>query len=264
VAPVTTKPEPYKVFPPLFRAAQEADEFEYCCALLRIRGMEAAGWDPTEESLALMHQVVSLIQAPLDRQLVFRLSLFLYSHATEMADIYNVPMNMLRITAGERYSMEPFGQLPKLPKAPTGDPLNECVRHLVQHARNAGWSDVADLYEFFFVRQVRNAFFHSDYALGSTSFNIKHGEYAKVGGMLQRAIPYDWLTPKLEVGINTALALLSLLAEAARAYTTNKIVHGRLGHGSTIIPIELTADPEHGLTGFRSPPYAASAGDSGS
>jgi hypothetical protein len=34
----------------LFTKAKEKDEFEYCSTLLRLRGMEAAGWDPLKEA----------------------------------------------------------------------------------------------------------------------------------------------------------------------------------------------------------------------
>lgn len=40
------------VFGQLFNQARSADEFEYVCALLRIRGMEDEGWDPLEETSA--------------------------------------------------------------------------------------------------------------------------------------------------------------------------------------------------------------------
>ena len=74
--------------------------------------MEDPGWDPTTESFTLVQQVVGLLHAPLDKGLSYRLTLFLYSHVTEMADFYNVPANMLRICAGERYVINPFSTLP--------------------------------------------------------------------------------------------------------------------------------------------------------
>lgn len=44
-----------------------------------------------------------------------RLMLFLYCQVTQMTDLYCVPVNMLRIILGERYTMEPLAPLPKVP-----------------------------------------------------------------------------------------------------------------------------------------------------
>jgi len=248
------QPDPDEIFRELLNRARDVDEFEYCCALLRIRGMEDPGWDPTTESFTLVQQVVGLLHAPLDKGLSYRLTLFLYSHVTEMADFYNVPANMLRICAGERYVINPFSTLPKTPKPAAGDPLDERVAQLVALANTAGFARVGNLYSRLFIRQVRNAFYHSDYALAAESFNMRHGEPLNLDGMLQKAVPYSWLFPCLELGINCALALLSLLLESARAYTANKVVRGRFTPDDSYTDIELLTDSPYGLHGFRSPP----------
>lgn len=40
-----------RIFDELFVRARDTDEFEYACALLRIRGLEDAGWDPLDADL---------------------------------------------------------------------------------------------------------------------------------------------------------------------------------------------------------------------
>jgi hypothetical protein len=50
-------PEPRAILAPLFERAKAADEFEFCCTLLRIRGMEDAYWDPLRESYQLTQQL---------------------------------------------------------------------------------------------------------------------------------------------------------------------------------------------------------------
>ena len=72
----------------LFDDALKADEFEYCCTLLRFRGEEPLAWDPLGESAELIQQIGSLVQAPLVDSLRVRLLLFLYCHVTEMHDLY--------------------------------------------------------------------------------------------------------------------------------------------------------------------------------
>jgi hypothetical protein len=255
----TIAPDPRSVFERLFAEARAKDEFEYCCALLRIRGMEGPGWDPTSETFLLTQQVGALIQAPLERRLVLRLTLFLYCHVTEMADLYAVPANMCRILQGHRYSIEPLKQLPPVPKLAPGDPLADHVKQLAALAREVGHPELAALYETFFIRQVRNAFFHSAYGMDSEGFNIRRGEFLTLDGLGTYSIPFAFLVPRLELGINVALALLGAILDAAKTYQNNKVVRGRLSHDGSYVDIELTGGPE-GLTGFRSPPPAPSTG----
>ena len=251
---IPTFPEPDQVFRSLFAAAKGKDEFEFCCALLRFRGMEDPGWDPTTESFQLIQQMVSLVQVPFDQRLIMRLTLSLYAHVTEMTDLYYVPANLLRITQGERYSMDPLKGLPKPPKPATGDPLGGEAVQLIDLATTVGVPDIAKLYSAFYIRQVRNAFSHSAYGLGAETFNMRRGEPLAIDGMLQHAIPYDWLVPRLELGINTALALFGLILESTHSYTADKIVKGRFSHDESYVDIQLTTDPMYGLTGFRQPP----------
>jgi hypothetical protein len=71
-----------RIFEELFNRAREADEFEYACTLLRLRGMEEAGWDPLEETAALFKDVGSLLQTPLND--LARIRLGLLPHLTEV------------------------------------------------------------------------------------------------------------------------------------------------------------------------------------
>ena|SRR2546425_2884728 len=86
----------------LFRRAQGVDEFEYACTLLRVRGSERAGLDPLLESDALLSDVLSLIETPLEGPTKLRLALLMYVHITEMKAPYKVIGNMLRVVKGER------------------------------------------------------------------------------------------------------------------------------------------------------------------
>lgn len=251
-------PDPIQIFQRLFAEARAKDEFEYCCALLRIRGIEGPGWDPTGESFALTQQLAALVQAPLDRRLALRLSLFLYCHVTEMSDLYAVPANMCRILQGERYNLDPIPRLPPSPKLSPGDPRSEQIVKLATLARAVGHPDLADLYETFFIRQVRNAFYHSDYALGTDSLNMRRGEFVNLDGIGSYSIPLSYLLPKLELGINVGLALLGTMLDAGRSYTSNRIVKGRFTSNGSYEDVELTAGPS-GLTGFRSPPEGQGA-----
>ncbi|PTQ77667.1 hypothetical protein C8R26_10611 [Nitrosomonas oligotropha] len=247
---------PVGLIGPLFERAKAADEFEFCSTLLRLRGMEDAGWDPLHESLELSHQLMSLQNAPLDKGLKLRLALFLYCHLTEMSDVYNIPANMFQVISGHRYSMSPFsvglqqGQNP--PTSPSGK-----ARRLKALADALNMQELGEVFEEMIVKEVRNAFYHSDYILTNESLNIRHGEGVVINRMRDNKVPYEWLLPRLQLGINTALAVLNLTEDSIRSYKQDKILQGRLGAGGELITIQLTTHPDFGLNGFKTPPDPA-------
>lgn len=246
---------PREVLRPLFEKAQLTDEFEFACTLLRILAMEDAFWDPFEETYKVTRQLTGLINAPIDEQLRLRLLLFLYCHVTEADDFFNVVANLLRITAGERYSSIPFDALPRQSrKRPQGHRLNTRTEKLVTLARAQDFPLVGDLFETLFLRPVRNAFYHSDYILSPDSFNIRQGEGLDVLGQIEMRIPYDWLMPRLHFGINAGIVVMELLLEFMQSYKSDKVVRGRFESDGSYIDIQLTTDSNRGLTGFKSPP----------
>lgn len=236
----------------LFRQAKEADEFEYCSTLLRIRGMEDAGWDPMHESWELAQQLMALQNAPLEQSLKFRLALFLYCHLTEMSDIYNIPANMLHVISGRRYSMSPFShglqQGENHPSSPSGK-----ARRIKALAQQCNMQELGDLFEVMIVKEVRNAFYHSDYILTNDSLNIRHGDGVVIDCIRKNKVPYAWLFPRLQLGINTALAILNHTMDDIQSYKNDKVVEGRFAPDGGRLPIQLTTHPEYGLTGFKSP-----------
>jgi hypothetical protein len=242
----------------LFAKAKETDEFEYCSTLLRLRGMEAAGWDPLKESLALMQQVALMYQAPLDLKLKLRLSLFLYCHATEMHDLYHIVGNMLRVCSGERYSLNCFTGV----NHPSGNdasyPPAKAAR-IKEWADAQGMNELGEMFSDMVVKEVRNAFFHSDYTLHDSHFHIARGAGVVIENMIDQRVPMTWLAPRLELGINTALALVDLVIDSIQSYTEDKIVMGRiLGAGNAPVEVELTVQEGFGLVGFASPPKGSS------
>ena len=227
----------------LFDDALNADEFEYCCTLLRIRGEEPLAWDPLRESIELIQQVMSLVESPVERSFRLRLLLFLYCHATEMHDLYAVPMNLLRIVTGGRYSLLPFYEGQKSePKYPS-----QKVKVLSRYARQKGYTNLADLYEWMLVPQVRNAFFHSDYAISDSEFIIYSCRGVEIEGEYTNVIPWQWLLPRLQTGINLAIVMIRQLYDRRAAYKEEKIV--RPGRVEGFGDVKLIVG-RHGLLGF--------------
>lgn len=234
----------------LFERAKAKDEFEFCSTLLRLRGIEGIGWDPLQESLALIDQTLGLIQAPLDQALRMRLMLFLYCHVTEMHDFYHIVGNMLRVCQGERYNLDCFAGINHPSKKNAVYPTSKAQR-IKEWATQLEQPLIGEMICDMLVKEVRNAFFHSDYILHEKYFNIKRGEAVRIGNMLDQRIDLTWLTPRLELGINTVLMLIQLVVESVRSYKESKKVLGRIQAGSPV-PVELIVQEGYGLVGFKS------------
>jgi hypothetical protein len=61
--------------------------------LLRVRGLQDAGWDPFVETHQLVDDLMTLIGAPLIGHTKARLGLLLYSHLTEVGSMYEMLAN---------------------------------------------------------------------------------------------------------------------------------------------------------------------------
>jgi|LGVF01.1.fsa_nt_gb hypothetical protein len=244
---------PEEILSPIFTKAKEIDEFEYCSTLLRLRGIESSGWDPLSESDQLTHQLVSFIQAPIENSLKLRLTLFLYCHLTEMNDLYNIIGNLLRVIQGHRYVMSPFiGEIHESKKE-AKYPIAK-IKRIKEWAEDVHLEKVGELLELFLVKEVRNAFFHSDYILTNDSFNIKHGKPVKIDNILQHNVPLPWLVPRLQLAINIALGVINLTLDHIRSYKKDKIVKGRFAPDGSYLDIQLTVKEGYGLVGFKTPP----------
>jgi len=243
--------DPESILRPLFSKALNKDEFEFCCTLMRIRGNEGSGWDPLTESNNLMDQLLSLIRAPIENIIRIRLLLFLYCHVTEMDDLYNVVGNLLRVCRGERYSYSPFMGTLHSSKQVAITPYSKVVR-IIEWSNEIGFADIGRMLDHLLVKQVRNAFFHSDYIVHNDHFNIRHGEGVTINNVITRAVPLEWLVPRLELGINFSLTAVHLIKEYAFSYKTEKIVKGRIGHDDSLEDMLLMVNESGGLLGFRS------------
>jgi len=142
----------------LFEAAKAKDEFEFACTLLRVRGVEGAGWDPFGETHQLVEDLISIINAPLVPHTKVRLGLLLYSHLTEVGATHDMLANLTRVIAGERYIIDPF--LDRYPRNRKGEPqffsTPGKVRALREMLDSVNHSPVVETLDWFFHVSVRN------------------------------------------------------------------------------------------------------------
>lgn len=233
----------------LFCKAKETDEFEFCCALLRVRGTEDVGWDTLSESQDLIYDTLSMIEAPISQLFEKRLKLLLYCHLTEMDDMYSIIANLLWITIGERYHIDPFYYELFEDRKTISSPESK-VDRIEELSIRAEFKEVGEIYDYFLIKQVRNAFFHSDYVLYSNEFRIVNGEPLKTNGEILHSVPFYWLQQRIEVAIMWALQLFELIIDHKSDYIGEKIVKARIGHNGAVEDVVLIGDG-NGLRGWR-------------
>ena len=240
-----------KLLVPLFEEAKDVDEFEFCCAILRIRGTEGHGWDSLVESSQFMNQVGLLLQTPVDSTLKKRLLLSLYCHATEIDDIYNIIANLLIIIRGERYIMDYF----RFVKDENGNKIrypHQKIKEVKVLAKDTAFEKIGEVMDYFLEKNVRNAFYHSDYVLYKEEFNIIHGDGVLINGIITPAVPYQWLAPKMHTGINFAFEVIKLIEKYRKSYKKEKVVPARFLADGGIEDLMLRVKSGYGLIGFSS------------
>lgn len=177
-----------------------------------------------------------------------RLLLLAYCHAIEMNFSYDLIANMIQISQGERYCTNWFDKefSPLLKKEPATYP-NHKIARIKEWAKLAQLEKINEFLSEILLKDVRNAFDHSEYVLYGDEFRI-----IKVG---KQPIVYKLseLIPKLEFGINFVLVLIDLTKEATLTYKENKIVPSRLETDPNMNMV-LIGDPKIGLWGFQSRP----------
>jgi hypothetical protein len=243
--------DPLSVLGMLFTSARAKDEFEYVCALLRIRGMEDPGWDRLEETSTLVGEILALAAAPLLPHTRARLGLLIYCHIVEADPIYGVIENMLRTVEGLRCSISPFQDLYRRKKPSQGRPFGHSippsakmvVDHVCDHARKVAQPKVAEILEWMFHDGVRNAFFHSDYILYRDEFRSRETSLT---------LSLDELSKVINRGLAFYNAFMKTWREHRHSYKESKIVEGRMRADGGLMPVRLLVDPAHGVHGFTS------------
>lgn len=241
----------YVAMDEIFQKAKERDEFEYICSLLRIRGMEDAGWDPLAESHAAINDYIALIQSPLRDIIKVRLALLTYCHITEVDALYDMLANMLRTIRGDRCSMVPFIDYTSAMKIKVRSPKQK-IRALTSMERELGRDSLGHAFTSFFDDEIRNAFYHSDYTIYENEFRYRKRWSRQM--RVPSALPVDEVMKKAQNGINFYLAFMRLYDDHRLRYKEPKILKGRIGSDGSWMDVEIIVRKGLGVTGFRSPP----------
>ena len=244
----------------LFAKAKSKDEFEYACALLRIRGMEGPGWDPLRETHLLIADMLGLMGGPLREDTKIRLALLTYCHLVEVDAIYGILKNMLRVLENERCSTEPFWEQYRSKikggksrfKGVIPPSAGIVIKNIQQHALKIGENDMAGLLEQIFEDEVRNSFFHSDYILYQDEFRSREGRFRK-GNIISSSMKLSELIDLVNRALGFYQAFMECYQKHIRSYTKPKVVTGRILNDQNVkVRITLLADSHRGLYGFES------------
>ncbi len=117
----------------------------------------------------------------------------------------------------------------------------------------AGHGGLVEVLDWFFYPPVRNAFAHADYTLHEDKFRTRTQGVFEVGGIRTSELPLDTLGDLVNRALTFYGVFMVEYHEQRGGYSENKVVLGRIS-GPEPVPVEMRADPEHGLYGFRSPP----------
>jgi hypothetical protein len=185
--------------------------FEWACAVIRVSGIKDAGWDSYDESIALLQDFTHLmsLDLPKDRfpnptHTQARLALVSYSHMIEMDVPYELLANLLRLRLGLKYSIRPLAHLNKLRdvKAANGVKTKRVIRaspiakinEIDDLSKKAGVPDVGAALRGIYNSTIRNAVYHSDYALHSDSLRLLSDHlYSKKQGVMTPVVTFDEL-----------------------------------------------------------------------
>jgi len=230
------------------------DIVRYFASLLRIVGMEDAGWDPHLESRALFEDLNSLLQIdfpkncfPASDLTTWRLGLLFYSHIVEMDAPYEVLTNLLRFRLGKGYSPNPYYMFLSEKEKNRNSRISPRRKiKILRELGNAAGIPVAELFDEFYNSDLRNAISHSDFTLTSENFRCRGGSGAWQAFSLPLARVNEVITKaKLFVG-----AFFGLDREARRIWGIHK--HRAIPYDATYKGLmEVLVDRDDLLCGFK-------------
>lgn len=163
----------FNALDPLFAKAQEQSDFEFICTLINIQGMHDAGWDAFETTKDIFETFNRLKYKVRYNTEQLHLFLVLYGLILEAAYPYDLLCNLLRVSAGNRYSAFCFPDI-KLGKSGKTRPMfaSEKLNKIKEMAKAQGLEKNIEPLVSIFDKELRNAIFHSDYCLYDDEIRI--------------------------------------------------------------------------------------------
>jgi hypothetical protein len=160
-------------FEAAFSAAADRSEFEFISCLLRVRGLQDAGWDPYETTLRAIKALVKLHQANQEADSARHLGLWIYGHIVEASEPYELLANLLDVANGGRFLVDRFPRVggtatrPGRPQSP-----GEKIDQLEATAQRVGLPQLITPLKEIWDRELRNGVFHADYSFHGAELRL--------------------------------------------------------------------------------------------
>lgn len=201
-------------FDALFEKAKQACEFEFILTLLRVRGLQDAGWDPfenTQEAFSCISKIKGKVR---DFKTSRHLFLWLYGHIVEASEPYEILANLINISSGDRFRMSNFPDKPRgrysIPQSPS-----EKIQKLEETASLISMERTVFPLTDAFDRDLRNAIFHADYSLYVGEVRIKKPV---------KSYSNEEITTILNKGLAYFQAFVSMFNSYIHSYDEPKII----------------------------------------
>jgi hypothetical protein len=236
-----------------FTKAEKACESEFVKALLRVGGVQDAGWDPYESTRRAIPAMIGLHQQVPDGPDYFEttrhLQLWTYGHIIEASEPYSILADMLDIASGGFFKPYRFPPVPVYPARPNRPAVptrpqffREKLRELERLADEAQEATVLDPIQEVWDYDLRNAVFHADYSL--------HGGEVRIPG--RAAYTHEEIMTLVNRAIAYHEALALLMDAYRRGYEEPKrvLVHPELAREPNESMVVMVREGE-GAVGLR-------------
>ena len=198
-----------------FNRAKEVSEFEFIFSLLNVKGKTDPGWNSWENTEEAIDSIINLHKKIRDFKTNRHILLWTYGHIVEASFPYELMANLLSVVNGERYNANCFPDKQK-GKYSTPQYPSEKIVQLEELAKKANLSNAVVPFTEVLDKKLRNAIFHSDYALYSLEVRILEGK-GKI-----------YSNEEVQTLINKSLAYLSAIETLVnfhkKSYSSPKIV----------------------------------------
>jgi len=224
---------------PAFTGAYERSEFEFILALLRVWGVQDAGWDPFETTSKAIPAMTAVHESMTDFVAARHLELWVYGHIVEASEPYELLANMIAISQGGRWVAQKFPPIPgKRNRPPRELSPGEKIVSLERAASAGSMPQVATPLREIWDRDLRNAVFHADYVLYGSEVRIlrppKKYSHERVTELVNKAHAYHtaiMLLYRCHVGMYTESKVIAVYPEFSPGPDERAVILVREGHG---------------------------------
>lgn len=204
--------------------------------------MEDPGWQPSDETITFVREMVSLVNSPLQIHTKARLALVVYCHITEANFLYHDVFNLLLAADGQPPRIVNF-----IHKVRNGipPPVNAKITDIKDTADRMGHTDITAMFDEIWKPGLRNAVYHSDYILFENELRTKHrmSQITKT--------PLEQVFDLLQKALHLFEAVLDVRAKGLTSFPKGHRITGRkCPKGHELASIDVTVDENGRARGY--------------